>query len=164
MSSMNSIKRLLAVAVILLGLANMAVGVTFITIGASKQQYLTETMEAEEITLGIADSQITRGDVIDTAKEAQIAGDIVRSHRHDIAPTYGDLLGGEKYNPTDPTQLSYAQALNLENYLYLAVASFGLTTMAIGAGVAMLLTGLAFAIIGVVLLWRKKETVEASTV
>ena len=44
---------------------------------------------------------------------------------------------------------SYAQALNLENYLYLAVASFGLTTVATYAGVFMMLAGVAIVITGV---------------
>jgi uncharacterized membrane protein len=154
---MRNLKKILGIVVILLGLANVAVGITFVTIGATKQAFLHDTMNAEQITLGISDSQIAQGDVIDTAGEAQIAGDIVRSHRHEIAPTYGDLLGGEKFNPGDPKQLTYGQALNLENYLYLAVASFGLTTMAIGAGVAMLLTGIALVILGVAaFFWRRK--------
>ncbi|GAI28689.1 unnamed protein product [marine sediment metagenome] len=37
-------------------------------------------------------------------------GDLVREHRRGIAPTYGDLLGGERFNPSDPKQLTYAQA------------------------------------------------------
>ena len=86
--------------------------------------------------------------IIDTAEEAQIAGDTVREHRHGIAPTYGDLLGEERFNPTDTKQLTYAQALNLENYLYLAVASFGIFTIAKATGAFMIVMGLALGATG----------------
>lgn len=142
--------KIIAAAVVIVGVVNLAVGVTFIVIGADKHAYLTSAMETEQITLGVPDDRISQGEVIDTMGEAQTAGDIVRSHRHEIAPTYGALLGGERYDPADPTQLTYAQAMNIENYLYLAVASFGLTYMSIGMGVALLLGGLALIAIAVV--------------
>jgi hypothetical protein len=157
------IKKILAIVVIVLGVANIAIGITFVSIGASTQSWMTTQMRNEKITLGVPDPDIAQGEVIDTADEAKRAGDIVRSHRHEIAPTYGDLLGGDRYDPTDPQQLTYAQALNLENYLYLATNSFGLTTVAIGAGVAMLLTGIAFAIVGALsLFWRRKAEPSAA--
>ena len=78
----------------------------------------------------------------------QAAGDVVREHRHGISPTYGDLLAGGRFDPTNPTQLSYAQALNLENYLYLAVASFGVFTVVKGVGAFMIVTGLGLGITG----------------
>ena len=127
--------RLIALVVLLIGVVNIALGITFISIGVAKQNYMTNVMKEEKITLGIPDSKIAAGEVIDTMGEAQAAGDVVRGHRHGIAPTYGDLLGGEKFNPGDPKQLSYAQAMNIENYLYLATASFGITYLSIGAGV-----------------------------
>jgi hypothetical protein len=86
--------------------------------------------------------------VIDSAEKAQIAGDTVREHRHGIAPTYGDLLGDGRFNPADPAQLTYAQALNLENYLYLAVASFGVFTVVKVVGVFMIVIGLALGATG----------------
>ena len=72
---------------------------------------------------------------------------------------YSEVLGGGRFDPTKPEQLTYGQALNLENYLYLAVNSFGLVTVAIVAGVSMLLTGIAFVLVGVwtVLAKRKEE-------
>jgi hypothetical protein len=147
----------IALVVLIFGVVNMALGITFISVGVAKQHYLTSTMKDEKITLGIADPKIAAGEVIDTMSEAQAAGDIVRGHRHAIAPTYGDLLGGNKFDPTNPTQLTYAQAMNIENYLYLASASFGITYLSIGAGVAMLLAGLALAAIGVVVyLWARR--------
>jgi len=154
---MKKWSRLITVGVLILGLVNVGVGIAFLSIGFDRQNYLTSTMETEKITLGIPDSQIAEGEVIDTMKESQIAGDIVRGHRHQIAPTYGDLLGGEKFNPGDPKQLTYAQAMNIENYLYLATASFGLTYLSIGAGAALLLVGLALIAVAVLLyLWADR--------
>jgi hypothetical protein len=140
---MKGLSRLVILAVILVGLAAMAAGAAFIGLGADKEAFLKSAMEEEQITLGINDSQLAAGEVVDTMKEAQVAGDIVRSHRHDIAPTYGDLLGGERFDPTNPEQLTYAQAMNIENYLYLAANSFGVTYLTIGVGVVLIVIGLA---------------------
>lgn len=143
--------RNLSIAVTVLGLVGIVIGAAFLGLGFARNNELTATMQQEQITLGIEGADIEEGEVIDTAKEAKIAGDTVREHRHGIAPTYGDLLGGEKYDPTNPLQLTYAQALNLENYLYLAVAAFGLVQVVLGAGVFMILTGVGLSSTGVVL-------------
>ncbi len=85
----------------------------------------------------------------DSAKLAQAAGDIVREdRRHSIAPTYGDLLGGKNFNPTNPKQLSYAQAMNIENYLYLSVTAFGVFTVVKATGAFMIVMGLALGATG----------------
>jgi hypothetical protein len=106
-------------------------------------------MQVEQVALGI-ESEL-EGEVIDSLGEAMEAGDTIREHRRGIAPTYSDLLGGERYDPADPLQLTYAQALNLENYLYLAVVAFGLTQSVTASGVFMVVTGLALGGTGVVL-------------
>ncbi len=81
----------------------------------------------------------------------------MRSHRHEIAPTYGDLLGGERYDPTDPQQLSYAQAMNIENYLYLATNSYGVTYLTMGVGAVLIVIGLALLGLALVLFsWNKR--------
>lgn len=144
------ITRFLAMGVLLLGLVGMVVGAVFIGQGVSKNNELAEAMRVEHVTLGIEADEL-EGQVIDSLPEARAAGDIIREHRRGIAPTYSDLLGGGRYNPEDTVQLQYAQALNLENYLYLAVVAFGLTQSVIGSGVFMVITGLALAGTGVVL-------------
>ena len=88
------------------------------------------------------------GVIVDSASLAEAAADVVREHRRSIAPTYGDLLGGQNYNPTNTTQLSYAQAMNIENYLYLAVTAFGVFTVVKGAGAFMIVMGLALGTTG----------------
>jgi hypothetical protein len=135
--------RKLAIVVSVLAVVAIVFGGVFIAQGVSRTAQLKEAMRLEHITLGIETGEVEAGEVIDSAIEAEIAGDTVREHRHGIAPTYGELLGGEKFDATDPRQLSYAQALNLENYLYLAVMGFGLAQSVIASGVFMVITGLA---------------------
>jgi hypothetical protein len=143
----------LGIAVIILAVMAAIIGIIFLQQGFSKQSLLTHALKEENITFEIDGKQT----VIDNAEKAQKAGDTVRGHRHGIAPTYGDLLGGRNFDPTNPKQLTYAQALNLENYLYLAVASFGLVTVVLASGGFMLLTGIVFGMIGFALIKIAKE-------
>ena len=141
--------RVVAITILFLGLTAVVFGAIFVGLGVSKDNQLRETMRVEHVTLGI-ESEL-EGEVIDSLPEAQEAGDTIREHRRGIAASYKDLLGDERYNPTNPQHLTYAQALNLENYLYLAVVAFGLTQSVIASGVFMLVTGLALGGTGVVL-------------
>ena len=134
--------RLVAIAVVILGVVGIAIGGAFIGLGVARNNELKEAMRVEHVSLGIEDAE-TQGRVIDSLEEAKTAGDTVREHRRGIAATYEELLGGEHYDPTDPMQLTYAQALNLENYLYLAVVAFGLVQAVTASGVFMVITGIA---------------------
>ncbi len=149
---MKRISRYLAIGVLLLGVVGVVIGSVFITQAIEKNNWMSEAMRAENVTLGLSKEQINKGEVVDNAKEAQAAADTIRGHRQKIAPTYNDLLGGKSYDPTNLQQLKYTQALNMENYLYLAVLGFGVTTVIIGTGVFMIITGLALGATGVVLL------------
>lgn len=148
---MVRISQYLAILVLILGVVGIVVGSVFIAQAVEKDNWMREAMRVEQVTLSLSDEQIAAGQVIDSLEEAQIAGDTIREHRRNIAPTYEDLLGGGRYDPTNPKQLSYAQALNMENYLYLAVLGFGVTTVIIGTGVFMVITGFALGVTGVVL-------------
>lgn len=144
--------RKLALLVLLLGLVGIVFGGIFIFQGVAKSNQLSEAMREEQITLGIETDETEEGEVIDTAKEAEVAGDTVREHRHSIAPTYGDLLGEGRFDATNTEHLTYAQAMNLENYLYLAVMGFGLTQSVMATGAFMAVTGIALGGTGVALL------------
>ena len=148
---MNTKVQKLGFIVILFAVISLGVGVVFVQQGFAKEAFLIEAMTQEQITLGGVEG------IIDTPEEAQLAGDTVREHRHGIAATYGDLLGEEHFNPTDPKQLAYAQALNLENYLYLAVASFGVFTVVKATGVFMMIMGLALGATGYGLVSTARE-------
>ena len=146
----------LSYLVIILGIVSIVIGGVFLAQAFAKNDLLVTAMQQEQITLGIEADMLARGEIIDSASEAEIAGDTVREHRYGIAPTYGDLLGGERYDPTNPEQLTYSQALNLENYLYLAVLGFGVTQLAMGAGAFMIVTGVALGVTGLVLLRQRR--------
>lgn len=139
---MNNRIRNLGIVVMLFAVISLAMGIVFIQQGFAKESFLVTAMAQEGIVLEGVEG------IIDTPSEAQLAGDTVREHRHGIAPTYGDLLGGGRFDPTNPAQLSYAQALNLENYLYLAVASFGIFNVVKATGAFMLVMGLALGATG----------------
>ncbi|MFC1989648.1 hypothetical protein ACFLVW_03680 [Chloroflexota bacterium] len=143
--------RNLGITVIIFAVIALAMGAAFVQQGFAKESFLTKAMAQEQIQLGGVEG------IIDTMKEAQLAGDTVREHRHGIAPTYGDLLGEGRFNPAEPKQLTYAQALNLENYLYLAVASFGVFTVVKVTGAFMIVMGLALGATGYGLVGIAKE-------
>ncbi|MFC1864804.1 hypothetical protein ACFLYG_03145 [Chloroflexota bacterium] len=143
--------RRLAIIVILMGMVGIVMGGVFIGLGVSRNNELKEAMRVEHIALGIEAAE-TKDKVIDSLGEAKNAGDVIREHRRGIAPTYSDLLGGGRYDPADPIQLTYAQALNLENYLYLAVVAFGLVQSVIANGFFMIVMGVALGGVGLALL------------
>ena len=143
--------RNLAIVVLLLGIVGIVMGGVFIGLGVTSNNELKEAMRVEHIALGIEDGQAKGQVVIDSLEEAKEAGDIIREHRRGIAATYEDLLGEGRFDPANPSHLTYAQALNLENYLYLAVVAFGLTQSVIASGVFMVVTGIALGGTGVVL-------------
>jgi hypothetical protein len=146
--------RFLSALVTLIGVLAVILGAVFIGLGASRDMQLKSAMRLEHVTLGIKSE--LKDEVIDSLPEALKAGDTVREHRHSIAPTYGDLLGKGRYDPTNPQHLTYAQAMNLENYLYLAAVAFGLTQAVMGSGVFMVITGVALGSAGI-LLYRLRK-------
>ena len=145
-----NINRVLAVVVLLMGAVCLVMGGVFIGLGVSNNAELKEAMRVEHVSLGIDNAQ-EQDQVIDSREEAKQAGDTIREHRRGIAASYEDLLGGERFDPTNPSHLTYAQALNLENYLYLAVVAFGLVQSVIASGVFMVVTGVALGGAGIVL-------------
>jgi hypothetical protein len=148
---MKRITHYLAISVLILGVVSVAIGIAFVVQGQVKANFIKEAMQVEQITVGLGHEQQAEGGLVDSADEAQKAGDTVREHRRGIASTYDELLGEGRFDPTNPEHLTYAQALNLENYLYLAVTGFGLATVATVSGIVMIVTGIALGITGVTL-------------
>ena len=150
---MNKIINKLGILILVFAAVAFIIGVVFLYEGVSKNIFLTTIMKQENITLSaLGVTGPKANELIDNAATAQIAGDTVRAHRHAIAPSYTALLGSNRFDPTNPKDLTYAQAQNLENYLYLAVLSFGVTTMAMATGGFMIVVALALGAIGFVLL------------
>lgn len=145
---MNKKVSILSLVVIIFGIIALAMGIVFVQQGFAQGKWLEQTMTQEQITMPDGS-----GTIINNEATARAAGDTVREHRHGIASTYGDLLGGGNFDPADPTQLTYAQAMNIENYLYLAVTAFGVFTVVKAAGAFMIVMGLALGATGYSL-WR----------
>jgi hypothetical protein len=149
---MSRLGRFIGIAVIGLGIAAMAMGVAFVVEGQSKANYIKEQMRAEQVTTAILGIEgADPNNLIDSAAEAEKVANKVKEHRLRIAPTYADLMALSptgKYDPSITAHLSYNQAMNLENYLYLGVASLGLTTVTIVSGIFMMVTGLGLSLIG----------------
>jgi hypothetical protein len=78
--------KFVTVCVLLTGIVGVVLGGVYIGLGMSKDNQLKEAMRVEHVTLGIEDDNL-EGQVIDSLSEAQQAGDIVREHRKNIAPT-----------------------------------------------------------------------------
>ena len=141
---MGLIKRYMPLTriIMIMAVASLVMGVVFIAQGVTKADWMSDAMRIEKVTVGLSDEAIENGNVVDNAAEAQAAGDTIREHRRGIAETYNELLGEGRYDPTNPDHLTYAQALNMENYLYLGVLGFGVTQIAMAAGAFMIFTGI----------------------
>ena len=146
----------ISMVVMIVAVIALVMGIFFVVQGVTKADWMKGAMQQEQITLGLDETAVTNGEVVDSAAEAQAAGDMIREHRRQIAPTYDELLAGGRFNASSPEQLTYAQALNMENYLYLGVLGFGVTDMVIASGAFMIATGIAFSAIAIALR-RKKD-------
>ena len=147
-----NITRGLAITVMFLGVVAIVLGGIFIAQGVIKSNLIVERMETEKVALAVDPEHPEKVTQINNAMDAQKAADTIASHRRSIAPSYQELLGDGRFDATNPQQLTYAQAMNLENYLYMAVTAFGLIQVALASGVFMVVTGLALGGTGVALL------------
>jgi hypothetical protein len=137
------------VTMIIIGAIGVIMGAVFIYQGVMKSNLLKNAMLQEHTTLNFVPGA-PRNELIDSAKTAMIAADTIRKHRREIAPSYEALLGGKQFDPNNPKDLVYAQAMNMENYLYLAVMGFGLAQLATASGVFMIIMGIAIGGTGIV--------------
>ena len=155
---MNTIK-MAAIIVLLLGIVGLGIGGAFVGIGFSKNNQIATYLRAEKVTLGLSAADIAKGKVVDNLAAAQNAALTLTKHRQSIAPTYNDLLAGKPFDPTNLTQLTYAQAMNLQTNIYTAVLAFGLAQSIMADGAFMLATGIAFIVVGIVLYKLAKKPV-----
>jgi len=143
--------RILGMAVVVLGVIALAIGIVFVVEGFAKNNLIVDRMNVEKVSLAIDPDNPGVYTQINNAAEAQQAADTIAKHRRSIAPTYQDLLAGGQFDPTNPKHLTYAQAMNLENYLYMAVTAFGLIQVTMASGGFMIITGLAISGVGLAL-------------
>ena len=148
---MATVTKYVWVLVLVVGLAALSAGIVFAVQSQHVRGQIDDYLRAEVITLGIDEDLVIRGDVVDSADEAEVAQDIIREHRHGIALTYAELLAGERFDPINPDHLVWAQGMNLENSLGIARVGYGVSDMALASGVIMIMTGIALAGTGIAL-------------
>jgi hypothetical protein len=143
----------LGIAVMVLGVVAIVIGGVFITEGFMKNNLIVDRMNVEKVSINLDPDHPEVFTPINNAEDAQKAADLIAEHRRSIAPTYQDLLakGNGRFDPTNLTDLTYAQAMNLENYLYMAVTAFGLIQATMANGAFMIIVGLAIALIGLMI-------------
>ena len=149
---MGKLGRIAGAVILVLGVIAIVIGAVFVFQGFSKNNLIVEKMQVEKVSLALDPNNPTTRTQIQTGAQAQAAADIISTHRRAIAPTYQDLTAGKGFDATNTEHLRYAQAMNLENYLYLAVTAFGLVQVVLGAGAFMVVTGVALGLTGLVLL------------
>ncbi len=148
---MARMSRIISLVVSILGLVAIVIGAVFVFEGVSKNNLIVDRMNVEKVTLAIDPNNPNQLTQIQNGADAQKAADTIAGHRRALAPSYQDLLGSGRFDPTNPKHLTYAQAMNLENYLYMAVTAFGLIQVVMAAGAFMIVTGVALGLTGLVL-------------
>ncbi len=127
---MKTMVRYGAIMVLLIGVIGLALGTVFIINGVSVNGMIAEQMQIEKATYDGMEG------VIDTAEEAKLMSDTLKEHRLDMG-IYTEL------DRNDPQRETILKAMTMENALNLAQLGFGVSTIVIGTGVFMLITGIA---------------------
>ena len=145
------------VVMIVFALIAFVVGGIYVWQGWSKYQLIQKQAGEEKIQLGLSEEQAKSGEIVDTFSKFDNAANTIREHRMSIAKTYTEALDGKKFDPTNPKELTYAQAMNIENALHVAMLSFGLSMTMIGNGLFFLMAGVAMLLIGIYMMLRSKQ-------
>jgi len=138
----------LGIIVAVLGVVAIAIGGVFIAEGMMKNNLIVDRMNVEKVSLALDPNNPGDYTPINNSSDAQKAADTIAEHRRAIAPTYQELLAGGRFDSTNSLHLTYAQAMNLENYLYMAVTAFGLIQVTMASGAVMVIVGLAIGGVG----------------
>ncbi len=144
--------RILLIVGIILSLAVFGGGVASVAVGQVNAADVKANLVSEQVPL----SGATDGTIISNSAQARLQAETIKGHREKMAPTYTQLLGGKKFDPTNPQQVSYVTAMDLENSLNLAVLAFGVTTVLKFNGVILMVVGIA--LLGLVItVWRTRR-------
>jgi hypothetical protein len=141
----------MGIAIVIMAVICFLIGVTFIVQGFIQQHTIVNDMDEEKVTMNAFGGD--PNNIMNTMRDAEIAADTVREHRHSMAPSYAALLKDKDFNPHDPEQLIYAQAMNLENSLDLVVLSFGMIQVILAAGGFMIIAAVVFGLTGGTLIY-----------
>lgn len=150
--------KFLTVLVLLIAIASLAVGSVFVFMGFSKQNEVKANLASEKVSYNFTEDKNASPKPVETMTELEQLAKTLKMHRDSMAPSYSELTAKNsthKFDPTNPLNLSYAQGMNLENSVLIAVLSLGMTWMMIGVGAFMIIVGLALLFISI-LQFRQK--------
>jgi hypothetical protein len=147
----------MAMLIAIMGLVIVVIGGAYLGIAFQKNALVTDALRAQKITLGLTSDQIAAGKFVDDGPTAQLAAETLNIHLGKIAPTYGDLMAantktGGKFDPTNPSNITYGQGLTMETGLNLAVLTFGFIQETMVTGVTLIIIGLVIGLSGLTMI------------
>ncbi|MBI2872450.1 MAG: hypothetical protein HYY00_04580 [Chloroflexi bacterium] len=119
----------------MIGLILVAAGLFFLVKGLDTRAEIREGLIAEQIITS-RDASIP-GVLVEDAATARAQSEAIKGH------TYGRWGPYSKLDRDDPNRAVYLDGVTLRTALNLAIAGFGVADMAIGAGVLILMAGVA---------------------
>lgn len=149
----TALRRRLWIGALAFGIALIAVGGFFIAQALNAKTMLRAELVDEQVMTS-ADAAIP-GVLIQDAKTAQAQADVIKKHALERYGTYSSM------SRDDPNRATYLDSLTLRTSLGLAVLGFGVSDLALGSGVVILLLGVATLGFGVpVLYWLRVPAVQ----
>jgi hypothetical protein len=145
----------MGIVIVIMAVICLLIGVTFIAQGFIQQHTIIADMDEEKVTMDAFGGN--PNNIMNTMHDAEIAAATVTKHRHSMAPSYAALLKDKDFNPSDPEQLIYAQAMNLENSLDLVVLSFGVVRVILATGGFMIIAAIVFGLTGGTLIYMSPK-------
>ncbi len=142
-------RTVMTIGVIVLAVAVIVCGGVSIALGVTTSKSVSDHLKDQKVSLQIFDENAPAGTYITNAAEARLAADTLATHLKSIAPSYSDLLGGKKFDPTNPTQLTYVTGMNLEGQMNLAALAFGMTTVLLFFGIVLIVIGFVLLLVGI---------------
>lgn len=142
-------RTVLTIGIIVLAVVVIACGAVSIGLGTTNSKTVSDQLKEQKVSLRVFDENAPADALITNASQARLAADTLAEHLKKISPSYSDLLGGKRFDPTNPTQLTYVTGMNLQGQMNLAALAFGLTTVLTFFGVVLLVIGVVLLIIGV---------------
>lgn len=142
-------RTVLTIAIMVLAVVVIVAGAVSVGLGQSTEATVTDHLKDQKVSLRIFDENAPEDALITNAAEARKAADTLAEHLKGISPSYSELLGGKRFDPTNPQQISYVTGLNLEGQMNLAALAFGLTTVLTFFGAVLIVIGIVLLIIGV---------------
>jgi len=142
-------RTVVTIVAIVLGVAVLGCGIASIVLSHTNATDLADRLKQEKVSLRVFDETAPEDAIITNAAQARAAADILNEHRKGISPTYSELLGGKRFDATNPKQLTYMAGMTLEGQLNVAALAFGLTTVLLFNGIVMILIGIALIVVSV---------------